>query len=84
VFRFVEQERASFPVTTLCRVLGVSPSGYWAWRTRRPSVRSVADAALSRRITAIHAQSRGTMGHRGSTPSWRRRASAAGASASPA
>ena len=62
MFRFVEQERASFPVTTMCRVLGVSPSGYWAWRTRRPSARSVADAALSRRITEIHAQSRGTYG----------------------
>lgn len=32
MFRFVERERASYPVTTLCRVLGVSTSGSWAHR----------------------------------------------------
>jgi len=62
VFRFVEQERASFPVTTMCRVLGVSPSGFWAWATRPPSDRSTTDAALTERIAAIHARSRGTYG----------------------
>ena len=43
VFRFVERERATFPVTTMCRVLGVSPSGYWAWCRRGQSARSRAD-----------------------------------------
>lgn len=62
VFRFVEQERASFPVATMCRVLGVSPSGYWAWRKRGPSARTVSDAGLSERIRAIHRHSRGTYG----------------------
>jgi len=47
---------------TLCRVLGVSPSGYYAWRQRRPSQRAQTDAVLLERIRAIHARSRGTYG----------------------
>ncbi len=62
MFRFVERERASYPVTTLCRVLSVSPSGFWAWRGRRQSARATADAGLAERIRAIHRASRGTYG----------------------
>jgi len=40
----------------------VSASGFYAWRRRSPSVRAVADAALSGRIRAIHEHSRGTYG----------------------
>jgi putative transposase len=46
----------------MCRVLGVSPSGYYAWRTRPPSARAQADQALLDRISVIHAQSRHTYG----------------------
>ncbi len=46
----------------LCRVLGVSPSGYYAWRTRGPSPRAQADAVLTARIQDLHAQSRQTYG----------------------
>lgn len=49
-------------VRTMCRLLGVSPSGYYAWRQRPPSARAVADAALGTRIRAIHERSRGTYG----------------------
>jgi len=62
VFRFVEQEKATFPVATMCRVLGVSPSGFWAWAKREPSDRSLSDAELSERIRAIHETSGGTYG----------------------
>lgn len=58
----MEREKAHHAVVTLCRVLGVSPSGYWAWRTRAPSPRARADAALSGQIAAIHQASRGTYG----------------------
>lgn len=61
-YRFVERERTIFPVTVLCRTLGVSPSGFWAWVKRPPSARSLADALLTERIRAIHAHSRGTYG----------------------
>jgi putative transposase len=58
----VEREKANHSVARLCRVLGVSPSGYWAWRKRQPSPRARADAALSGQIAAIHQSSRGTYG----------------------
>ncbi len=54
--------QADYPITTLCRVLGVSPSGYYAWRSRAVSERSISDAALSERIQEIHKYSRGTYG----------------------
>lgn len=62
VYRFVDAEKAAFPVATMCRVLGVSPSGYWAWSKRPPSARARANAALTTRIGEIHAASRGTYG----------------------
>jgi putative transposase len=62
VYRFVDEEKATFPVTTMCRLLGVSPSGYWAWSKRPPSARARSDAALTARIGQIHATSRGTYG----------------------
>ena len=56
------QEKASHAIATMCRILGVSPSGYYAWRTRPLSARAQADQALLTRIRAIHTQSRGTYG----------------------
>jgi putative transposase len=46
----------------MCRVLGVSSSGYYAWRSRQPSKRSREDQTLCRRIEQIHRQSRQTYG----------------------
>jgi putative transposase len=61
-FRFVEQEKGRYPVRILCRALGVSPSGYYAWRSRGPSARALSDAALAAEIRRSHARSRGTYG----------------------
>jgi putative transposase len=61
-FRFVEQEKARYPVRILCTALGVSPSGYYAWRSRGPSARERSDAALAAEIRRSHARSRGTYG----------------------
>ncbi len=58
----MSENRAEFVVTRMCQQLGVSPSGYYAWRTREPSVRECADQALENRIVEIHGQSRGTYG----------------------
>ncbi len=49
-------------VATMCRVLGVSPSGYYAWRHRPLSVRARADVELTAKIQVIHRESRGTYG----------------------
>jgi putative transposase len=54
--------QARFSVATMARMLGVSPSGYYAWRERAPSARARSDAALKARIQAIHARSLGTYG----------------------
>ena len=54
--------QARFRVATMARVLGVSPSGYYAWRRRPPSARARADAELTTRVREIHARSRGTYG----------------------
>jgi putative transposase len=50
------------PITTMCRVLGVSPGGYYARLKRPPSARARTDAELSERIAEIHRRSRATYG----------------------
>jgi putative transposase len=61
-FEFVKRLKATYPVTHLCRALGVSPSGSFAWRRRTTSGHALANAALQKRIVAIHAASRATYG----------------------
>ena len=62
VFRFIEREKADFPVRAMCRVLEVSPSGFWAWSKRGPSRRARSDVELTDTIRGIHEDSRGTYG----------------------
>lgn len=54
--------QANYPITTLCQVLGVSTSGYYAWRKRTPSKRAQEDQQLTKQIRKIHRRSRGTYG----------------------
>jgi putative transposase len=61
-YRLIEAEKASHSVPLLCRVLGVSRSGYYAWRRRPPSERARFDAVLSEKIEMIHRNSRATYG----------------------
>ena len=63
IFRFIDAEKASYPVTALCRMLGVSKSGYYAWRSRPPSERRRRDALLIEKIRKIHSRSRETYGY---------------------
>lgn len=42
---------------TMCCVLGISTSGFYAWRERRPSQRSITNAAMTMRIRQIHKDS---------------------------
>ena len=64
VFGFIEAEKDNFDVAVMCRVLGVSRSGYYAWAQRLPSERAVANAALTQEIRRVHAESDGTYGSR--------------------
>jgi putative transposase len=61
-FRLLEAEKASHSVPLLCRFLGVSRSGYYAWRRRPLSERSRFDAVLLEKIETIHRNSRSTYG----------------------
>ncbi len=63
-FRFIHAEKANHAVSRLCRLVGVSRAGYYAWRDRSPSARNRADAALSVQIRRVHTESRGTYGTR--------------------
>lgn len=51
-----------YPTRLLCRLLQVSPSGYYAWRTRPTSAHAKRDEQLRVQIAAIHKSSRGTYG----------------------
>jgi putative transposase len=61
-FRFVEAEKAHYPIRLMCRCLAVSRSGYYAWRKRPRSARVQQDARLRVEIAASHAASRRTYG----------------------
>ncbi len=54
--------RPQYPLVLLCRVLNVSRSGYYAWRTRRPSARAQENARLEVAIHAAHVRTRQTYG----------------------
>jgi len=51
-YRFIDAEKAGACIGRLCTLLGVSRSGYYAWKSRRPSRRQREDAALLARIRA--------------------------------
>lgn len=51
-----------YPIETMCRALGVSVSGYYAWRERQPSARQQADQMLLSQIQTAYAASRGLYG----------------------
>jgi putative transposase len=63
-FGFIAAEKAYYPISLLCRVLGVSRSGFHAWERRPPSDRVLADAWLIERIREIHRESREPYGAR--------------------
>ena len=54
--------QADFQIAAMARVLGVSESGYHAWRGRAPSARAVEDKMLLKQVRTVHATSRETYG----------------------
>jgi putative transposase len=61
-YRFIDAEKAHYPIRLMCRVLEVASSGYYAWRGRGPSRRAQANERLLVEIRACHGKSRGTYG----------------------
>ena len=58
----INEYRDELPVSRMCRMLGVSRSGYYAWRGRPPSEREMANRELDRKIKHVYDRSRGTCG----------------------
>jgi putative transposase len=61
-FAFIEAKEVAFPVHAMCRVLGVSSSGFYAWRKRPASPRATSDAQLTVDIVAAHKRGRRAYG----------------------
>lgn len=61
-YRCIDRRRNQYPVRMMCRVLKVSRSGYYAWRTRPESQRAKTDRQLTREIRRIHIDSDGVYG----------------------
>ena len=62
IFGFVAADKATHLISTLCRVLEVSRSGFHAWAGRKQSRRAVEDERLLERIKQIHRANRGVYG----------------------
>ncbi len=58
------QHHRQFPIADMCRVLGVSSSGYYEWLRRPQSARATQNRRLLAHIKAVHARSRSTYGRR--------------------
>lgn len=58
----MKTNQAAHSIATMCRVLGVSASGYYAWQQRKASARRVKDVDLLEQIRRFHRLSRGTYG----------------------
>ncbi|HZM79717.1 MAG TPA: IS3 family transposase [Candidatus Limnocylindrales bacterium] len=62
IFQFIEVEKANYPITVLCKTMGVSRSRLHQWRAGGPSQHDLEDAYLTNEIVDIHAESRGSYG----------------------
>jgi putative transposase len=61
-YEFIHAHREEYPISRMCKVLGVSSSGYYTWCIRSISRRAQANAALLTEIQAGHTVSRQTYG----------------------
>jgi putative transposase len=69
IFRLIDQENAHHAVSLLCRVLGVSRAGYYAWMRRPPSARARTDAELTAQSAGSTSAAEAPTARPGSTPS---------------
>jgi putative transposase len=63
-YGFIREHCQDYPVKMMCQALGVSASGYYAWRRRPPSQRQLADEALAVQIRQVHQASHRIYGSR--------------------
>jgi putative transposase len=53
-FAFIDAKKAEYPIGFMCEQLGLSPSGYYAWKLRKPSRRESEDVLLGVEVAAAH------------------------------
>ena len=63
-YAWIQEQHAEFSVTSLCRILEVSRSGYYEWLGRPPSTHAAADQPLQEKVQRYFTQGRGTYGTR--------------------
>jgi putative transposase len=61
-YRLIDAEKAEHRISRLCKLLGVTRQGFYAWRRRGPSLRQLGDAELARLIVTIYDGSLQTYG----------------------
>jgi transposase InsO family protein len=61
-YAVIDAHLGEFSVVRMCRLLGVTPSGLYAWRRRPPSERMQRDQALSTHVRAAFNASKGRYG----------------------
>lgn len=62
IFAFIQENLSDFPLKLVCRVLGVSRSGYYAWQRRPPSAQARRREELAVKIRQVHAENRQVYG----------------------
>lgn len=63
-YRFIREQQATYPVTTLCRVMLVSTSAYYEWRSRGAEVIDSGTWRLCQRMKSLFTESRQSLGSR--------------------
>lgn len=61
-YRVIQEHDRRYPIRLMCRALAVSPTGYYAWRTRPASGRATANQTLLTELRQLHHESRQTYG----------------------
>jgi putative transposase len=61
-YAWIDKHEGPFTIARMCRLLGVSRTGFHQWRVRDPSARELANAALDAKVAASHAASNATYG----------------------
>ena len=63
-YEFIETHKAEYKVREICDCFDIKPSGYYAWKKREPSRRSLENAAHAERIEELSKASKRRSGHR--------------------
>jgi putative transposase len=61
-YRVIQEHDRRYPIRLMCRALAVSPAGYYAWRSRPESARTIQTRILLSAIRVLHEESRETYG----------------------